>query len=69
MARTTRVLCTVEETELEGDHGPIDGVVVTCTKCGESAESFGTSIASIRRCFILLREQCDEENYYTTEDE
>lgn len=64
-----RVLCHVEETELEGDYGPVDGVVVTCSRCDATSESFGTSSASIRRCFILLREQCDEENFYYTEDE
>jgi hypothetical protein len=45
-----RVLCTVEEAELENDNGyPIDGVIVTCTRCEATAESFGTSEASIRR--------------------
>lgn len=63
------VLCEVEETELEGTHGPVPGVVVTCTRCEVSVKSFGTSPASVRRCFILLREQCDEENYYYSDDE
>jgi hypothetical protein len=59
-----RVLCRVEEAELEGDYGPVDGVIVTCTRCEETVESFGTSDASIRRCCVLLREQCDENNFY-----
>jgi hypothetical protein len=64
-----KVLCTVEEVELETDRGSlIEGVQVTCTRCEAVAESFGTSTASIRRCFFLLREQCDEENYYTDEE-
>ena len=65
-----RVLCTVEEAELENDNGrPIDGVIVTCTRCEATAESFGTSEASIRRCFILLREQCDEQNFYYADED
>lgn len=59
-----RVLCTVEQTTLQGNYRPVDGIVVTCTRCEESVESFGTGEASIRRCFALLREQCDEKNFY-----
>jgi hypothetical protein len=59
-----RVACAVEEERLDGDHGPVDGVVVTCSRCHASSESFGTSPASVRRCFILLHEQCGEINYY-----
>jgi hypothetical protein len=43
-------------------------VIVTCTRCEATAESFGTSEASIRRCFILLREQCDEQNFYYADE-
>ena len=60
------VECDVTETELEGDEGPVDGVVATCSACGHCAESFGTSDASVRRCLALLREECPlgESNYY-----
>lgn len=64
-----RVLCTVEETELDGDYGPVDGVIVTCTRCEAVTESFGASAASIKRCFALLREECDEQNFYYAEDQ
>jgi hypothetical protein len=63
----SRVLCDVEETSLQNSDGiQVDGVVVTCLKCGHCTESFGTSDASIKRCFALLREQCpnEEENFY-----
>lgn len=64
-----RVPCEVEYTELEGDYGMVAGVVVTCTKCGEEAESFGQTDASVRRCFALLHEQCNEDNYYVAEED
>jgi hypothetical protein len=59
-----RVACTVEYVELEGDYAPVDGVRVTCSHCGAETESFGASDASIRRCLALLREECDERNFY-----
>ena len=61
--------CEVSYTELTGDHGrEIPGVVVTCGKCGECTESFGQGDNSVRRCFALLSEGCDEDNYYKDED-
>jgi hypothetical protein len=62
-----RVLCNVDETTLEGDYGDVDGVCATCTKCGHETESFGTSDASIKRCLVLMREECPrgDNNFYT----
>jgi hypothetical protein len=65
-----RVLCAIEEDELENDEGrPVEGVRATCSRCGHSTESWGTGEASIRRCLVLLREECPEgqENYYVDE--
>jgi hypothetical protein len=67
-----KVRCSVEETELENDDGrPVEGVVVTCSRCDHSEESYGTSPASVRRCFILLRENCPngEANFYSDDAE
>lgn len=66
-----RVECEVEYVDLEGDYGDVEGVRVTCGRCGHSEESFGTSGASIRRCCALLRENCpeDEQNHYIPDDE
>ena len=52
--------------ELDGDYGSVDGVEVTCTKCGHSEESRGTEEASLTRCAYLLRENCPlgESNFY-----
>lgn len=65
-----RVLCSIEETELEGDHGPIDSVIAICSRCDHETESYGTSEASIRRCLVLMRKECpnDECNFYVSED-
>jgi hypothetical protein len=65
-----RVRATVEETELENDSGHlIPGLIVTCDECGVSVEVFGTSDASARRGAIMLREQCDGQNYYVVDEE
>ena len=43
---------------------------MTCTKCGEQTESFGQRGRSLRRCLVLMKEECPrgEENYYKTEE-
>jgi hypothetical protein len=48
--------------------GLFQGVTVTCEKCGLEMESFGTSEASVRRCLALLREECEENNFYTVDE-
>jgi len=65
-----RVECEVEEVDVPKENGrTIPGVRVTCGECGHSTESFGTGDGSIKRCLILLREECprNEKNYYVTE--
>jgi hypothetical protein len=62
-----RVECEVEYTELDGSHGQeVPGVIVSCTRCSHSEQSFGQGEASVRRCLALLRENCPngEENFY-----
>ena len=72
-----RINCECEIVELDGDvsgigprlndFGGIEGVVVTCSRCGNWEESYGTSEASVRRCCALLREGCPlgESNFYS----
>jgi hypothetical protein len=45
-------------------------VKVTCGECGHVEMSFGTSDKSIRRCLVLLKENCPlgKRNYYTVEE-
>jgi hypothetical protein len=64
-----RVKCEVEEVELDGDHGTVPGVCLTCGECDHKVEVFGTSGRSIRRGLVMLREECPngEENYYTAD--
>ena len=61
-----KVTTTTNYVEVEGDYGSVDGVEVTCDKCGHSEESGGTSDGSLSRCASLLRENCPrrESNFY-----
>ena len=67
-----RVFATITDIELENDRGYlIDSVEAECSRCGHTTESFGTGEASIKRCLVLLREECPrgESNFYIEEDE
>lgn len=48
----------------------VEGINVTCNRCGHSAECYGRSEASVRRALATLREECPEgeRNYYIEED-
>lgn len=61
-----KVYCDVEETTVEGDYGDVDGIVAICSRCRHQTESYGTSDASVRRCLVLMREECPrgERNFY-----
>lgn len=53
---------------MENDRGDeVPGVRATCEQCGYQTESYGTGIRSVRRCLVLMREQCPEfeENFYS----
>lgn len=64
-----KVPCEVEEIELEGDYTSIPSVSATCTRCGHTTESYGTSEDSVKRCLALMREECPrkENNFYIEE--
>lgn len=59
-----------ENIDVEGDYGSVDGIRVTCDRCGHSVESGGTGSASFRRCAALLRDECPkgEDNFYIVDD-
>lgn len=61
-----RVPCDIDEIDLDGDYGTVDSVMATCSRCDHSTEAFGTSDASIRRCLVMMREECPwgEANFY-----
>lgn len=67
-----KVECEIEEEDLENDNGVIQpGVRATCSNCGHVTESFGTGDASRRRCLVLMREECpeNEHNFYVDSEE
>lgn len=62
-----KVDCVVKRTDLENERGTTTpGVIVECTKCGETVEIFGQEEGSIRRGLAMLRENCPmgEKNWY-----
>lgn len=63
---TMKVSADVSEVELEGDYGRVEGLCLTCTRCGHDIEVFGTSPSSVDFGALTLREECPkrEENYY-----
>ena len=67
-----RVACSIMPIVLEGDHGgDVDSVEATCSRCEHITESFGAGEASIKRCLVLMREECpnDEKNFYYDDEE
>ena len=63
-----KVECEVEEIDMENERGGTQpGVKVTCSRCQHAEQSFGTTERSVKRCFILLKDKCpnDENNFYT----
>jgi len=66
-----QVMCEINLTSREGDYGrDIESVNATCSRCGHETSSFGTSASSVRRCLLLLREECPkgEMNFYVADD-
>lgn len=66
-----RVIATISRIDLDGDYGTVEGVEATCERCGHTEESFGTSEASMKRCALLMRENCPrgEKNFYEVTDD
>lgn len=61
-----RVECEVNYETIEENGRKGDGVIVTCGDCGICTQSFGTSERSVKRCLVLLKDQCPtgDSNYY-----
>ena len=67
-----KISCSVSRTTIENDSGrEVDGIRATCSRCEHETKSYGTSDASIRRCLLLMRDECpnEESNYYVNEDD
>lgn len=58
-----RVICDIEEVETADGY---EGVEATCSRCGHTEESNGTGEGSVKRCLVMLRENCpnNESNFY-----
>jgi hypothetical protein len=66
-----KITCTIDETILENGNGQeIPSIVATCSRCGHTTESYGTSERSVNRCLVLMNEECPngENNFYEEED-
>ena len=61
-----RVSVDIENADAEGDYGSVDGILLTCERCGHWVVVAGTSDRSARRGAIMLREECPkgEDNFY-----
>jgi hypothetical protein len=64
-----RVTVATAKTTVKDEKGrEAEGLILTCSRCGETVEVFGTSGASLRRGFVKLREVCKETgNFYVEE--
>lgn len=66
-----KVDCTVEEVELENDEGrKVPGVTATCSQCDHKTDSFGRAENSVKRCMVLMRDECPmgEVNFYEAKE-
>jgi hypothetical protein len=67
-----RVECEVEFTQDTNDRGRMqDCTKATCSDCGHVTKSWGTGPGSIKRCLVLMKEECprDEDNFYVGDTE
>ncbi|MDH4987300.1 hypothetical protein QEZ47_17605 [Aminobacter anthyllidis] len=53
-----KIMAEVEEVELDGEYGSVDGLRVACSRCGESVDVYGRSSSSARRGAAELRDAC-----------
>jgi hypothetical protein len=62
-----RVECDIAEVEIVNDEGrDVPGIEAICSRCDHATTAYGTSGRSVRRCLVLMREECPigEDNYY-----
>jgi hypothetical protein len=65
-----RVPVATAKAFVKDEHGrEVEGLVLTCLRCGQTVPVFGTSGASIKRGFVKLRKACKEKgkNFYVYE--
>jgi len=62
-----KVECAVTFDQAKNDQGRMqDCTKVTCGNCGHTTQSWGTGPGSVKRCLMLLKEECPEgeSNFY-----
>ena len=61
-----RVDVEIDQADVEGDDGQVEGLCLVCARCGHEVKVAGTTGASARRGAIMLREECPkgESNFY-----
>jgi hypothetical protein len=66
-----RVAVTAEKATVKDEAGrEVEGLTLTCSRCGKTVEVYGTSGASLRRGYVKLRDGCGEkDNFYVCTDE
>lgn len=67
-----KVTCEISYIELDNEEGyPVDSVSAQCTRCDHETESFGQGENSIKRCLVLMRDECPkgERNFYVEVEE
>jgi len=67
-----KISCEVYEDSEVNDYGTDSPCIrAVCSKCGYETMSFGNSEASVRRCPVLMREECplNEENFYVKDED
>ena len=62
------VTCDIEFIFLTNENGiDIDSVEATCSECDHATQAYGQQAVSVRRCLVLMREECPmgRRNFYT----
>jgi hypothetical protein len=62
-----RVTVATAKAFVKDEYGrEVEGLLLTCSRCGESVQVFGTAGASVKRGFVKLRAGCREKgrNFY-----
>jgi hypothetical protein len=62
-------VATAKVTVKDGQGRGAEGLMLTCSRCGETVEVLGTSGASIRHGCVKLREACKEKTNFYVEEE
>lgn len=67
-----RIPCEVVYEDVTQDGVTRPGVTATCSECEHQTCSFGQGDGSVKRCFVLMRQECPEgreDHFYVDEDD